>query len=103
MSIRDPRLRVIHGSAADVGKLLQEHGLETADYVISGIPFSTMPEEVRDSILRTTHDVLRPNGAFLVYQFSAKVRPYLEKVFGRVQRDSEIRNILPARLFFCSP
>lgn len=101
-SVRDPRLRVVHGSAADVGTLLEQHGLSGADYVISGIPFSTMPEEVRASILRTTRDVLQPNGAFLVYQFSAKVLPYLENVFGHVRRDAEVRNILPAKLFFCT-
>ena len=59
-----------------------------------------MPEEVRESILRTTHEVLRPEGALLIYQFSAKVWPHLRKVFRHVDRDFEPRNVLPAWLFY---
>ena len=29
--------------------------------------------------------------------------PYLEPVFGKIQQDFEPRNILPARLFHCTP
>ena len=38
----DPRLRVVHRSAAEVVPVLRELGLGQADYVISGIPFSIM-------------------------------------------------------------
>jgi len=44
--------------------------------------------------------VLRPNGAFLVYQFTGAVLPYLRQVFGRVHQEYEPRNILPARIFY---
>ncbi len=102
-SIRDQRLHVVHGSAAEVGRYLAEAGVERADYIISGIPFSTMPQEVREDILRSTRASLQPDGAFLVYQFSPKVQPYLESEFSAVERAFELRNILPAQLFFCAP
>jgi phospholipid N-methyltransferase len=97
----DDRLEIIHESAAGVDRVLANLGHAHADYVISGIPFSTFPGVLRDSILAATHSVLHPQGAFLVYQFSGAVLPYLEKVFGRVSRDFEPLNILPARLFYC--
>jgi len=102
-SIDDPRLHVIHGSAADVRQELARLGLQSADYIISGIPFSTMPEEVREAILRATRNALDPQGAFLVYQFSARVLPYLQQVFRAVHRGFEPLNILPAQLFYCVP
>jgi phospholipid N-methyltransferase len=102
-SLRDQRLHVVHGSAAEVGRYLAEAGVERADYIISGIPFSTMPQEVREDILRSTRTSLQPDGAFLVYQFSPKVQPYLESEFSEVERAFELRNILPAQLFFCAP
>lgn len=102
-SFSDPRLQVVHGSAAQTGQVLEEHGHDHADYVISGIPFSTMPPALRESILRTTNAVLDPEGAFLVYQFSARVLPDLRRVFGHVERGFEPLNILPAQLFFCAP
>lgn len=102
-SFADPRLQVVHGSAADVDRILRQRGLDKADYIISGIPFSTMPPALRESILKTTHGVLDPTGAFLVYQFSARVLPDLRRIFGRVERSFEPFNILPAQMFFCQP
>ena len=77
--------------------------LERADYVISGIPYTTIPAPVRRQILADTHKLLHPEGGFLVYQFTRTVLPYLEPVFGKIQQDFEPRNILPARLFHCTP
>lgn len=102
-TLGDDRLHVVHGSAADVAQELQRLGLGQADYVISGIPFSTLPEEIREQILRSTRDVLLPDGSFLVYQFSPKVLQYLRRFFSRVDRDFEPLNFLPAQLFYCQP
>jgi phospholipid N-methyltransferase len=100
-SVTDPRLRVVQRSAEEVETTLRSLDCTEVDCVISGIPFSTMPETVRDGILRATFSILRPGGLFVVYQFSRKVLPYLERVFGQVQRGFELLNIFPARLFFC--
>jgi phospholipid N-methyltransferase len=100
-TVSDRRLQVIEGSAADADRVLAGRGLRHADYVISGIPYSTMPPAVRDQILRTTHDVLHQDGAFLVYQFTRAVLPFLQERFARVDQGFEPRNIMPARLFFC--
>ena len=78
-TLRDDRLHVIEGSAADAHENLQERGLGRADYVISGIPYSTMDPELRARILRTTHELLQQDGAFLVYQFTRAVLPYLAR------------------------
>ena len=101
-SLPDPRLRVIHGSAAEVTEVLARDGEKHADYVISGIPFTTLPNDVRQEVLAQTHNVLKPDGVFLVYQFSPKVLGYLEPFF-RVTRGFEPWNILPAQLFYCRP
>lgn len=102
-SLEDPRLHVVHGSAAEVDRVLAERGLPSADCVISGIPFSTLPEEERERILITTRDVLQPQGALLVYQFSSRVLPALQRVFSSVRRGFEPLNVLPAQIFVCVP
>src|SRR5882762_4269548 len=66
----DERLRVVEGSAVSVDEILRRFGYTRAHYIISGIPFSTIPAPLRERILRKTCDVLEPGGAFLVYQFS---------------------------------
>lgn len=97
----DPRLRVFHRSGGDIIDVLRELRLGSADYILAGIPFSIMPEEARTAVLRNTHDALGPGGVMLVYQFSAKVRSDLEKLYSRVHRLFEPRNILPAHVFHC--
>jgi len=102
-AITDKRLRVVQGSAADVDDILRRFGFLRADYIISGIPFSTIAAPVREQILRKTHDVLEPGGAFLVYQFSTRVLQDLQRVFGYVGRKFQPLNVLPAHLFICQP
>jgi phospholipid N-methyltransferase len=67
-SLKDPRFHLLHESAAEIDFALKRLGLPSADCVISGIPFKTLPEELRGEIVRKTHAVLRPDGRFLVYQ-----------------------------------
>jgi phospholipid N-methyltransferase len=97
-----PRFQLVNESATEIDAVLTRVGYVHADYIISGIPFKTIPHAIRDTIVRKTHSVLEPNGSFMVYQFSGAVLPYLEKVFGRVSREFEFLNILPARLFYCA-
>jgi phospholipid N-methyltransferase len=99
----DRRVRVVHGSAATVEGVVQKLGFKAADYVISGIPFSTMPEALRFSILTASNRVLRQDGRLLVYQFTRTVLPDLTSVFASVDEEFEPRNVLPARLFYCRP
>ncbi len=100
--VQDPRFELVNESATEIDAVLARFGYTHADYIISGIPFRTIPHAIRDTIVRKTHSVLGPNGSFLVYQFSSAVQPYLERVFGRVSREFELLNILPARLFYCA-
>jgi phospholipid N-methyltransferase len=99
-SIDDDRLIAVTGSAADVEKILAERGLGQADYVLSGLPFSTLPPGVGDAIAEATANVIRPGGAFLVYQFSPKVRDFIKPHFQTIKRGFEWVNVPPATLFW---
>jgi phospholipid N-methyltransferase len=102
-STTDQRLHVVEASAESVDEILRQHGHERASYIISGIPFSTIPAPVRERILRKTCAVLEPRGLFLVYQFRALVLQDLKRIFRHVRRRFEPLNVLPAHLFFCRP
>jgi len=99
----DKRLHVIEASAVSVDEILRRFGYTRADYIISGIPFSTIPAPMRERILNKTRDMLEPGGAFLVYQFSTRVLRDLKRTFGYVARRFEPLNVLPAHLFICQP
>ena len=99
-SIHDDRLVAVTGSAADVEKILVDRGLGSADYVLSGLPFSTLPAGVGEDIAEATAKVIRPGGAFLVYQFSPKVRDFIAPHFEPIRRGFEWINVPPATLFW---
>ena len=99
-SIDDPRLVAVNGSAADVEKILADRNLGKADYVLSGLPFSTLPPGIGDMIGEATGKVIRPGGAFLVYQFSPKVLDFIKPHFERIDRGFEWINVPPCVLFW---
>ena len=99
-SIDDERLIAVNGSAADVEKILAERGLGSADYVLSGLPFSTLPPGIGEAIAEATSNVIRPGGAFLVYQFSPKVLDFIKPHFATIKRGFEWINVPPAVLFW---
>jgi phospholipid N-methyltransferase len=102
-SLPDARLHVVLESAAHVGAVLQSLGLAGAQYIVSGIPLGSMPVPVRADIVDKTRAALEPGGAFLVYQFTARVLPQLRQSFAHVHRSVEPRNLPPAQLFLCLP
>lgn len=99
-TIVDPRFSAIHGSAADVNAIVADHGEAHADYVLSGLPFSTLPPGVGEEIAAATHRVLRPEGQFLVYQFNPNVRNFLTPHFPRIDHAMEWWNVPPAQLWW---
>jgi phospholipid N-methyltransferase len=99
-TIGDSRFTAVLGSAADVEAIVQAHGHDHADYVLSGLPFSTLPDGIGPAIASATHRVLRPGGAFLVYQFTAAARDFMARHFRHIDQGYEALNILPCRLYW---
>ncbi len=99
-TITDSRFIPVLGSAADVEEIIRAHGHEHADYVLSGLPFSTLPDGVGAAIAAATHKVLRPGGAFLVYQFTAAARDFMARHFTHIDAGFEPLNVPPCKLFW---
>lgn len=104
--IKDPRLMVVHDSAQNVKQILANAGEQKADYVISGIPFTLLPNNVADDIVKATAELLREGGKFLVYQFlkpesdkTPGIHRYLPSHFSRINRESEWLNIPPLWIY----
>jgi phospholipid N-methyltransferase len=102
-TIRDPRVRIIHGSAAHVRAILAEQALAPADYIISGLPYRNMTETQRREILDESRLALRAEGSMLLFQYTRTLLPYLESSFSSVKQNFQPLNILPALIFHCTP
>jgi phospholipid N-methyltransferase len=99
-TIRDSRFIAVHGSAADVNEIIAQFGFKHADYILSGLPFSTLPNNLGPIIAEETAKAIRPGGAFLVYQFRARARDFMAPHFRKIDHGFEFWNILPCHLFW---
>ncbi|MGO1233842.1 MAG: class I SAM-dependent methyltransferase [Marinobacter sp.] len=98
--IDDPRFINHLGSAEDLAEILASHDMEQPDVVISGIPFSKMPEAVGTRVAQAVNDNLAENGRFIAYQFRRDVALITEPVMGAPASNAlELRNIPPMRVY----
>ncbi|QDT03080.1 hypothetical protein K227x_14600 [Rubripirellula lacrimiformis] len=98
-SISDPRLNVSIADAIDLVDIVLDRKLGLADVVVSGIPFSSIPESVAKKITRSIYEVLRPGGVFIAYQLRSNVNDYARPYFGRAKTESIPINLPPLTAF----
>ena len=97
--IADPRFTVHEGAVIGLPEALGKIGTETADLVISGIPFSTLERAEAIRTLENVRDHLAPGGRFLAYQFRSEVKRLADPVFGPGETHQGYWNIPPMRIY----
>lgn len=102
-TISDPRLRIVHSSAAQVRRILAQLELAPADCIISGLPYTWIPKEVRKEIISEARQALKEEGTLVAFHFTPMLRPYLRDSFSSVESGFQFLNILPATIFHCTP
>jgi phospholipid N-methyltransferase len=92
----DARISVLNTDAANLPKELANLGIPYCDYVVSGIPFSTMEIGKKRTLLQRIHEALLPNAqsAFIIYQVTNELRGHA-KLFPRIQSEYCLQNIPP--------
>jgi phospholipid N-methyltransferase len=98
-TIEDRRLIVHQGSAENLADLIAAHRLRAPRAILSGIPFSTMPEDVGRRIIEAIRDVLAPGGCFVAYQFRGAVAERARPILGEPEVSPELLNIPPMRVY----
>jgi phospholipid N-methyltransferase len=98
--IADRRVTIMDVSAADTQEVLLQHGVPSADVIVSGLPFTSLPQPVTHAILRAALHVLRPGGVFVTYQYSTLLRHTLRQYFPSLRIAAFVlRNLPPAFVF----
>ncbi len=91
------RIHVINAGADEITNELKIRGIEHCDYIVSGIPFSTMEINKKRALLKKTYDALSPkaSSAFIIYQFTNELRQHAT-IFPRAQTEYFLQNIPPS-------
>jgi len=97
--IDDGRVSIYNESVEYADELLPDDLIGKIDYIISGIPFSFLDDEITESILSQSSKILKKGGAFLAYQTSGHLKEPLQQVFDNVKTEWEWRNIPPMTVY----
>jgi phosphatidylethanolamine/phosphatidyl-N-methylethanolamine N-methyltransferase len=98
-AIPDPRLNIYLGSAEHMRTALAAVNHARPDAVVSGIPFSTMPQNVGREILQEIWDCLVPGGRFVTYQVMNRVALLEPALLGDPHVQLEFLNVPPLRVY----
>jgi phospholipid N-methyltransferase len=100
---RDPRVSIHHEDARNVREVVASEGHEGIDALITGIPFSYLPDEVREKIVGETARLMREGGKFVAYQTiwqqDRHLLDHLARHFDHTVGTIELRNAPPLRLY----
>lgn len=99
-TIDDKRLTISNQGAQNLVDIMDTQDWESADVIISGIPFTTLPKGMDKAIMQSIHDALKPGGIFLAYQLRDHVSKLAEPLFGEYTfKKVEFKNIPPMRIY----
>ena len=93
---------IVNGSAEYIERYLREFDIPYVDYVVSGLPFSSLPTNVSSEILLNTTKVLKEGGRFITFQYTKVKKGFINHYFAKIDVKKEYRNFPPAYIFSCS-
>ncbi|PGK51704.1 SAM-dependent methyltransferase [Priestia megaterium] len=99
---RIKNVHIVCDSAEHTTKYLQQCNIQKVDYVVSGLPFTSLPKDVSKNILQTTKDLLGDDGDLILFQYSRFKQNLLKTFFMNIRTKRVLQNVPPAFVFTCS-
>lgn len=92
---------IINDSAENVEMYLKMYHIDRVDYIVSGLPFESLPTHVSNRILEKTRSVLKQDGLFLTFQYTLLKKKYIGRYFNKIELERVLFNMPPAYVFKC--
>ncbi|MED3854983.1 rRNA adenine N-6-methyltransferase family protein [Priestia megaterium] len=93
---------IIHGSVENIDEYLKQYDIEKVDYIVSGLPFTSLSGTTSTKILKKTATLLGAEGTFITFQYSKVKCSFFESFFNTIQYERVYRNVPPAYVFLCT-
>lgn len=94
-------LYIINDSAENIKKHLKQLEINKVDYIVSGLPFTSLPCEIGERILKNTKDVLSTHGVFITFQYTLFKLKLFKYYFNSIGFKRTFLNIPPAYVLIC--
>ena len=82
-----PNAHIYNESAANLPGCLERHGRQRADFIVSGLPWGSLPEGPADDILEAVFTSLEEGGSFITFSYvHSRMLPGIRRFRRRVKR-----------------
>lgn len=92
---------IVYGSAEHVDSYLKKYGIKKVDYIVSGLPFTSLPKDVSEEILLKTRNLLGKDGMFITFQYTLLKKALFDRFFEKIEHERVYLNIPPAYVLKC--
>ena len=97
----EPNVVFVRGGAERADLILARLGLGPADYVVSGLPFASLPARVSLRIFAAVGRILAPEGRFITFQYTLAKERFFRRHFTLEQKLFALKTLPPAYVFVC--
>lgn len=98
----DERIIWCGESAAELPRIIRDHGFQSVDRIISELPFTSLSPDERAEILRAIGDCMNPESIFATFQYTPLQGNLFRSWFKQVRIASIVwRNLPPALIYRC--
>ena len=87
LAVAYPRLTFVHGSVADLARILAIQGIGSIDAIVCGLPWATLPVSLQEQVFAAIDAALAPGGVFVTFgYFQSLVLPGAQALRRRLRR-----------------
>lgn len=92
---------IINDSAENLDEHLSKYSINKVDYVVSGLPFASLPKNVSNKILDKTRALLKKEGLFITFQYTLIKKEFIADYFKEIDTERVVLNVPPAYVLRC--
>lgn len=92
---------IINDSAENIDIILKKYSIKKVDYILSGLPFTSLPNEVSRNILIKTSKIIENKSQFITFQYSLLKLNFFREYFNNINYKKVRKNLPPAFVFIC--
>ena len=92
----------IYNKAEEMTEVLKKEKIKKVDHIISGLPFTVLEKDIRETILEQIYDNLEEGGKFITFQYSLDLYKYLKEKYSKVEIKFVLLNIPMTFIYVCT-